>query len=58
MFYEDNLGKKRWVLKFNDQKTLSQIDAVFVTLEPHGGSVKPSRKPFMFAYLKMEPNHP
>ncbi len=58
MFYEDNLSKKRWVLKFNDAKTLSQIDAVFVTLEPHGGSQKPSRKPFLFAYLKMNPNHP
>jgi hypothetical protein len=46
------------VLKFNDGKTLSQIDAVFVTLEPQGGSPKPSRKPFLFAYLKMDPNHP
>jgi anti-sigma factor RsiW len=58
MFYEDNLAKKRWVLKFDDTKTLSQIDGVFVTLEPRGGSDRPSRKPFMFAYLKMGPNHP
>jgi hypothetical protein len=58
MFYEDNLSKKRWVLKFDDAHTLSQIDAVFVTIEPRGGSVKPSRKPFMFAYLKMDANHP
>ena len=58
MFYEDNVSKKRWVLKFNDAKTLSQIDAVFVTVEPQGGSQKPSRKPFLFAYLKMDPNHP
>jgi anti-sigma factor RsiW len=58
LFYEDNAAKKRWVLKFNDGKTLSQIDAVFVTLEPQGGSQKPSRKPFLFAYLKMDPNHP
>jgi len=58
MFYEDNLSKKRWVLKFNDPKTLSQIDGVFVTLEPRGGSQRPSRKHFMFAYLKMDPNHP
>ena len=58
MFYEDNLSKKRWVLKFDDAQTLSQIDAVFVTIEPRGGSVKPSRKPFMFAYLKMDANHP
>jgi hypothetical protein len=58
LFYEDNATKKRWVLKFNDGKALSQIDAVFVTIEPHGGSTKPSREPFMFAYLKMDPNHP
>jgi hypothetical protein len=58
MFYEDNASKKRWVLKFNDKKTLEQIDAVFVTIEPHGGSEKPSGKPFLFAYLRMNANHP
>jgi hypothetical protein len=31
---------------------------VFVTVEPHGGSEKPSGKPFLYAYLKMGPNHP
>jgi hypothetical protein len=31
MFYEDNAAKKRWVLKYNDKKTLDQIDAVFAT---------------------------
>ena len=58
MFYEDNILKNRWVLKFNDKKTLEQIDAVFVTVEPHGGSQKPSGKPFLFAYLRMNSNHP
>jgi predicted nucleic acid-binding Zn-ribbon protein len=58
MFYEDNVSKKRWVLKFNDVKTLQQIDAVFVTVEPHGGSEKPSGKPLLFAYLKVNANHP
>jgi hypothetical protein len=42
IFYEDNVGKKRWVLKLDDAKTLAQIDAVFVTVEPSGGSQKPS----------------
>jgi hypothetical protein len=32
------------VLKFNDAKTISQIDAVFVTVEPEGGSTKPQRQ--------------
>jgi len=58
VFYEDNLAKKRWVLKFDDPKKLQQIDAVFVTVEPNGGSHKPSGKPLLFAYLKVDPNHP
>jgi predicted nucleic acid-binding Zn-ribbon protein len=58
VFYEDNVSKKRWVLKFDDAKKLDQIEAVFVTVEPNGGSQKPSGKPFLFAYLKVEPNHP
>lgn len=58
IFYEDNLAKKRWVLKFDDPKKLEQIDAIFVTVEPNGGSHKPSGKPLLFAYLKAEPNHP
>jgi hypothetical protein len=58
IFYEDNASKKRWVLKSEDPKTLAQIDAVFVTIEPHGGSDKPSGKPLLFAYLRVNPNHP
>ena len=58
IFYEDNASKKRWVLKSQDPKTLAQIDAVFVTLEPRGGSDKPSGKPLLFAYLRVNPNHP
>ena len=58
IFFEDNASKKRWVLKLDDPKMLAQIDAVFVTVEPHGGSQKPSGKPLLFAYLKADPNHP
>ena len=58
IFYEDNSSKKRWVLKSEDPRTLAQIDAVFVTIEPHGGSGKPSGKPLLFAYLRVNPNHP
>ena len=58
IFYEDNAAKKRWVVKFDDAKTLEQIDAVFVTVEPNGGSHKPSGKPLLFAYLKIDANHP
>jgi hypothetical protein len=58
VFYIDNASKKRWVLRFDDPKALAQIDAVFVTVEPNGGSQKPSKKPLLFAYLHIEPNHP
>jgi hypothetical protein len=58
IFFEDNAAKKRWVLKFDDAKSLEQIDAVFVTVEPNGGSHKPSGKPLLFAYLRIDPNHP
>jgi len=58
IFYEDNASKKRWVLKLDDPKLLAQIDAVFVTIEPTGGSRKPSGKPLLFAYLRVDPNHP
>lgn len=58
IFYEDNVGKKRWVLKANDPKTLEDIDAVFVTVEPNGGSHHPSGKQLLFAYLRISPNHP
>jgi hypothetical protein len=58
VFYEDNMAKKRWIVRSDDAKTLKQIQAVFVTIEPKGGSDKPSGKPFLFAYLRADPNHP
>ena len=58
IFYEDNASKKRWVLKASDPKTLEDIDAVFVTVEPNGGSHHPSGKQLLFAYLRVSPNHP
>jgi len=58
IFYQDSIAKKRWVLKFDDPRALEQINAVFVTVEPHGGSHKPSGKPLLFASLRIDPNHP
>jgi anti-sigma-K factor RskA len=46
------------VLKFKDAKTIAKIDAVFVTVEPDGGSAKPTTKPLLFTYLRLDPNHP
>jgi len=58
VLYEDNMDKKRWVLKATDPKTLEDIDAVFVTAEPSGGSQHPSGKQLLFASLRVSPNHP
>lgn len=58
ILYQDNASKKRWVMKADNAKTLAGIDAVFVTVEPKGRSQHPSGKALLFAYLKMEPNHP
>lgn len=58
IFYADSVSKKRWVLKCDDPKTLAQIDGVFVTVEPDGGSAPPSEKSLLFASLRTDPNHP
>ncbi len=58
IFYQDSAAKKRWVMKSDNPKTLSKIDAVFVTVEPHGGSHVPSGKRLLFAYLHIKANHP
>jgi hypothetical protein len=58
IFYQDGGAKKRWVLKLDDSRELEQIDTVFVTVEPSGGSHKPSGKPLLLASLRIEPNHP
>jgi anti-sigma-K factor RskA/putative zinc finger protein len=58
IFYQDNAANNRWVLKVEDPKTLQQIDAVFVTVEPQGGSREPSGHRLLVASLRVEPNHP
>jgi hypothetical protein len=58
ILYMDSEANRRWVLRCNDAKRLEEIDAVFVTVEPHGGSQKPSTKPLLYALLRKEANHP
>jgi hypothetical protein len=58
IFYMDNEAMRRWVLKFDNPKILAQIDSVFVTVEPQGGSDRPRGKQLLFASLRGEPNHP
>lgn len=56
LFYQD--GNQRWVLRCNDATTLSRLNMVFVTVEPPGGSNKPTGKQLLRAYLQIQPNHP
>lgn len=58
ILYLDNETNRRWVLRSDDPKQLAEIDAVFVTVEPRGGSAKPTGKPFLYALLRKEANHP
>jgi hypothetical protein len=58
ILYMDNETNRRWVMRFDDPKQLTEIDAVFVTVEPKGGSHKPTNKPFLYALLRNQANHP
>jgi anti-sigma-K factor RskA len=52
-------GKQKcWILHFNDSKTLARVNKVFVTVEPPGGSNRPTGKQILMAYLRIHPNHP
>ncbi|MGD0941421.1 MAG: hypothetical protein ABR905_17105 [Terracidiphilus sp.] len=58
ILYMDSESNRRWVLRSDDPKHLAEIDAVFVTVEPRGGSQKPTGKPLLYALLRKEANHP
>jgi hypothetical protein len=55
----DDVSQKRWMLKVNDAKALSNIDRVFVTLEQNGKlDLRPHGKKILSAYLGSPANHP
>jgi hypothetical protein len=58
IFYVDDQKQNRWVLKFDEPDVLTEIDSVFVTVEPPGGSAKPTGQKLLYAYLKANLNHP
>jgi cytoskeletal protein RodZ len=59
IFYSDDKTEHRWVFKCEDPKTLSEIDSVFVTLEPvTADPARPRGPQLMYAYLRGQPNHP
>ena len=58
VLYMDSAANRRWALRCNDPQQLAEIDAVFVTVEPNAHGNKPTGKPFLYASLRKEPNHP
>jgi hypothetical protein len=59
ILYVDDAAQKRWVMKFEDPDVLAQIDQVFVTAEPRGGSSRPTGKQLLSAaFLNDQANHP
>ncbi len=58
LFKIDDKPTSRWVLTVNRPDVLSHIDAVFVTVEPAGGSTAPRGKKVLYANLVGPPNHP
>jgi len=55
----DDVSQKRWTLKVNDAKALSNIDRVFVTLEQNSKlDLRPHGKKILSAYLGSPANHP
>jgi hypothetical protein len=59
IFYSDDKNQKRWVFRYDDPKVLSEIDSVFVTLEPPGKNpVTPQGDKLLYAYLRNQANHP
>ncbi len=57
-FTIDDNTTSRWVLTVNRPDVLAHVDAVFVTLEPEGGSTAPRGKKILYANLIGPPNHP
>jgi len=58
LFTVDDKSTSRWILTVKRPDVLSHIDAVFVTVEPVGGSTAPRGKKVLYANLIGPPNHP
>jgi len=58
VLYLDDRTQSRWALKVEDPNLLKALNSVFVTVEPNGGTDKPTGKKLMYAYLGNPINHP
>jgi hypothetical protein len=58
ILYLDSETSRRWALRVDNPEQLSRLDSVFVTIETRPQTDKPTGKPFLYASLRREPNHP
>jgi hypothetical protein len=58
VLYMDSETNRRWTLRVDNPEQLARLDAVFVTIEPREQTDTPTGKPFLYASLRREPNHP
>jgi DNA-binding NarL/FixJ family response regulator len=55
----DDQTQRRWILEFNDPKVMTQIDSVYVTLEPNNKpGDSPNGRKLLSAYLGPSPKYP
>lgn len=57
ILYMDSRTKRRWTLRVDNPKQLTQLNSIFVTIERHQ-TKRPTGKPFLYASLQREPNLP
>jgi predicted nucleic acid-binding Zn-ribbon protein len=58
ILYMDSATNRRWTLRVDNPAQLARLDSVFVTIEPREQTDRPTGKPFLYASLRREPNHP
>lgn len=59
ILHNDGTVQDRWVMTFDDQAVLAQINSVFVTVESANKAFdSPRGKKVLYAYLGSSPNHP
>jgi hypothetical protein len=58
VFRIDDEQQRRWVLKVDDPEKLKNVNTLFVTVEPLGGTDRPTGKKLLYAYFGLQPNHP
>jgi hypothetical protein len=58
ILYMDSATNQRWTLRVDNPERIANLEAVFVTIEPHEQTDKPTGKPFLYASLRREANHP